>query len=134
MRPSILVASAVILAGCASAPASGSDETPVLAQTGDPNSLTAKEIASVQAITLYDAIAKLRANFLTNRGRVTINTAASALPVVYRDGSYYGTLDVLKTIPASEVELVRMYRPSEFQGRFGTNNAGGVIEVTSRRQ
>ncbi len=133
-RPIIALLIIAFGSGCASAHAEGSADAPVPAQTGNANTLTAEEIAKAHAITLYDAIAKLRANFLTNRGRMTINTEASALPAVYRDGSYFGTLETLKSIPAADVQLVRLYRPSEFQGRFGSDNAGGVIDVTSRKQ
>jgi hypothetical protein len=134
MRRVLLLVLATSLVGCGSSRSPEVEGAPTPAQPSDPNMLTAREIATVQAVSLYDAISKLRANFLTNRGRVTINTTGSSMPVVYRDGTFFGQLDALKSIQASEVEYVRMYRPSEFQGRFGSGNAGGVIEVISRKQ
>src|SRR3954471_8100428 len=104
----LLLLAAALACGCASAPPPTDDSAPASAGSGDQNTLTAQEIASSQSVTLYDAIQKLRANYLTNRGRVTINTTASPLPVVYRDGSYYGDLSTLRNIQASEVELARM--------------------------
>ena len=86
------------------------------------------------ATDAYNAILKLRADFLTNRGRITVsNDNSSPYPTVYVDGTRYGDVSVLRTIPASQVAQVRLYRSWEAETKYGHGNLGGVLEVTTRR-
>lgn len=93
--------------------------------------ITEAEIAQSQAVTAYDAVQKLRANFFSNRGRTTILGDTSPLPVVYLDGVEYGPMTSLKNIPAAHVATIRMYRAWE-AAKFGLGKTAGVIEVTTK--
>ena len=116
----------LLLAACASqAPR---DATP--APAGEV--ITQAEIEKSQAVTAYDAVQKLRANFFSNRGRTTILGDTSPLPVVYLDGVEYGPMTSLQNIPASHVASIRMYRAWEASTKFGMGKTAGVIEVTTR--
>jgi hypothetical protein len=76
----------------------------------------------------------LRANFLSYRGETSLNNRSSQpYPTVYVDGQPYGAIASLRTIPASQVATIRLYRSSEATTKFGTGNMGGVIAVTTRR-
>lgn len=103
-------------------------------ERGTPQLITEAEIEKSQAITAYDAIQKLRANFLSYRGETSLNTRNSQpYPTVYVDGQAYGPLGSLRNIPASQVSTIRLYRSWEATTTFGTGNMGGVIAVTTRR-
>lgn len=125
----LLAAALVVLlnVGCASArPADGGG--------GSSELITADEIASSHASNAYEAVAKLRHNFLSNRGKTSIlDTSAPSLPNVYLDGVPYGTMSSLYTIPAGDVLSIRLYRAWEATTRYGTGNPAGVIEVTTKR-
>jgi outer membrane cobalamin receptor len=100
--------------------------------TSAGNVITEAEIAHAQAVTAYDAVQKLRANFFSNRGRTTILGDASPLPVVFLDGMEYGPMSSLQNIPASQVSSIRLYRAWEVSTKFGMGKTGGVIEVTTK--
>lgn len=99
-------------------------------QSGDI--ITEAEIANSQSVTAYDAVQKLRANFLTNRGKTTILGDTSPLPVVFLDGIEYGPMSSLRNIPADHVASIRMYRAWEAGTKFGTGKTAGVIEVLTK--
>lgn len=98
--------------------------------------ITEAEIDKSGAQTAYDAVKKLRGNFLAVRGRTSLNASDPQeqipQPNVWLDGQYFGPVNALKSIPANQVGSIRMYRSWEVQARFGPNNLGGVIEVTTR--
>lgn len=96
------------------------------------NVITEAEIAQSQALSAYDAVQKLRANFFSNRGRTTILGDTSPLPVVYVDGIEYGPMTSLQNIPASQVASIRLYRAWEATTKFGMGKPAGVIEVITK--
>ena len=100
----------------------------------DASIITEEEIVASQAVTAYDAVKQLRANFLSYRGKTTLlrDSTSSSLPVVYLDEQEYGPILTLKSIPASHVVAIRLYRSWEATTKFGTGKVGGVIEVTTR--
>jgi outer membrane cobalamin receptor len=101
---------------------------------GESQLITEEEIERSQAPTAYDAIQRLRANFLTYRGETSLDRNKSQpYPTVYVDGQEYGSLSSLRNIPASQVATIRLYRSWEATTTFGTGNMGGVIAITTRR-
>lgn len=99
----------------------------------DANLITEDEIVASRADNAYDAIHKLRANFLSNRGKLTFYDEASSLPTVYVDDQRYGDFSLLRTIPAQIVATIRLYRSWDATTRYGTNNMAGVIAITTRQ-
>ena len=99
----------------------------------DSNLITEDEIVASHAASAYDAIHKLRANFLSNRGKVTFYDEASPMPTVYVDEQRYGDITILSTIPAAVIATIRLYRSWDATTRYGTNNMGGVIAITTRQ-
>lgn len=99
----------------------------------DRDVITEEEIAATSAITAYEVVQKLRGNFLSNRGKTTILGRSSALPMVYVDGVRYGELASLRSISATTVQSIRLYRAWDAQQRYGNDVTGGVIEVTTKK-
>ena len=96
--------------------------------------ITEEEVEASRAPTAYDVIQKLRANFLSYRGETSFDKRKSQpYPTVYVDGQEFGPLSSLRTIPASQVATIRLYRSWEATTKFGTGNMGGVIAVTTRQ-
>jgi hypothetical protein len=96
--------------------------------------ITEDEIVASRATTAYEAIQKLRANFLTYRGETSLNKSRSTpYPTVYLDGQEFGPISTLRTIPASHVATIRLYRAWEATTKYGARNMSGVIEVSTRQ-
>lgn len=102
-------------------------------ESGGDQVITEYDIAQIQAVSAYDAITKLHANFLSYRGETSLLGTSSPTPTVYLDGIRYGETQTLRNIPASEVAMIRLYRSWESAARFGSGNMGGVIEVKTKQ-
>ena len=96
--------------------------------------ITAEEIEASQVANAYDAIKKLRANFLNYRGRTSLQGTSSPDPFVYLDDQAYGPISALRSIPANQIETIRLYRVWEAQTKYGQGLMGGVIAVNTRHQ
>lgn len=96
--------------------------------------ITEDEIDASQATSAYEAIHKLRANFLSYRGETSFNPRTSSpYPTVYVDDQEFGPIASLHTIPASEIALIRLYRAGEATTKFGIGNMGGVIAIRTKQ-
>ena len=95
--------------------------------------ITEEEIASTNAINAYEAVQKLRGNFLSDRGKTTILGKSPSKPTVFVDGIQFGEIQSLRTISASVVQSIRLYRSYEAEQRYGNGVMGGVIEVTTKK-
>lgn len=120
------LAALVVLAAC-SATAGGR-------AGGTRNVITADEIASTTARDAYEVIERLRPRWLQSRGVASFRDAAPQLPVVYVDRIRIGGLEVLRTLNVTDIVELRFYSASDATTRYGTDHAGGVIEVYTRRQ
>jgi hypothetical protein len=124
-----LIAVAAIL-GCAGSGTSGTPGSAAVPRRG--NLLTGEEIVAAKADVgnAYDAIARLRGNWLSSRGAGSFNTEGVDFAVVFVDGQRYGELLSLRNIPAYHVAEVRYYNPAEAGGIFGIQGGtAGVIDV-----
>jgi hypothetical protein len=123
----ILIAVAAIL-GCAP-PTPTVDSAAASAVPRRANALTAEEIAAENANTgtAYDAIARLRPNWLVARG---VAVQGSEYAVVFVDGAQHGDLNSLRAIPAYHVAEARYYDITQAGARYGIRaGTGGVIDV-----
>jgi len=99
----------------------------------DNTLITEAMIDSAHAYNAYDAIRRLRPEFLISRGKMTFNpNVPPALPNVYVDGMYYGDASTLLAITAGAIESIRFFNSSEAQYRFGRGNMAGVIAVLTK--
>jgi hypothetical protein len=125
-----VVAVAAIL-GCA--PASNTSAIPGMHRNAKV--LTAEEIEAAHADvrTAYDAVARLRPNWLASHGAMSSDAGVNPFATVWLDGQLYGELSTLRDIPAFQVADIRYYDITEAGGKFGLRaGTGGAIEVRSR--
>ena len=96
--------------------------------------ITEDEIVASHASNAFEVIHKLRANFLTNRGQTGINrTSANTYPTVYLDDQEFGPISTLSSIPAAQIAMIRLYRVSEANAKYGTHSLTGVIAITTKQ-
>ena len=99
----------------------------------DSQLITRDEIDASGATNAFEVIRKLRANFLAYRGETSLDPAKSRpYPTVYLDGQEFGSIETLRTIPASQISSIRLLRSSELTTKYGAANTGGVIAITTR--
>ena len=111
------------LAGCASGGASSSANG---ARRGSSTRITQAELEPVMQLDIFDAIRRLRPNWLRSRG--------GQAPAVIIDGSpQMGGLDVLRSYQSADIEMLEYMSSSDATNRFGTGYQGGAILVTTRR-
>lgn len=119
---------AVAVIGCASTPSRPEGATPL--RKGSV--LSAEEMASAHADnnTIYDAIARLRPNWLAPRGTMSSGQSGSNYPQVFVDDQLVGDITSLRNINAYQVGDVRYYDVSQAGARFGLRaGTNGAIEV-----
>jgi hypothetical protein len=125
VRPLYLMALAVSI-GCATTTAgTGSRERTA-------NLLTAEEMASAHAdvLSAYDAVSRLRPNWLASHGAMTSNSSASEFATVFVDGQAVGDINALRNIQAFQVGDIRYYNITEAGAKFGVRaGTTGAIEV-----
>lgn len=130
--PILLLAACASVGGPPGATPAPSDAARPRASLRGP--ITAADIALVNASSAYDAIVKLRANFLGNRGiNSFMQPVRSTRPIVFVDGMEMGTLFELRSIPAADVLEIAFLSSSEATFRYGDGYMAGVINVTTKR-
>jgi hypothetical protein len=97
--------------------------------------LAAAEIrdANVEIGSAYDAIARLRPNWLTHVTETFGNPPTREFARVFVDGRLYGELESLRSFEASQIAGARYYSAAE-SGKFGLQGGlSGVIEITTKK-
>ena len=97
--------------------------------------LTARDIIDAKADngSLFDALSRLRPNWLVPHGTMSANREANPYATVFLDGQQYGYVEALRRIPAHHVQSARYYDITQAGARFGIKGGmGGVIEVLTR--
>lgn len=128
MRRRVTLGAAALL----SAVAAGCVRSVAAPPTAPPDTITADQIVRTEASNAYEAIQRLQPNFLSSRGPISLLDPTAGLPNVYLDDVLYGPISSLTTIPVADIGMIRIYHASEATFRFGTGNAGGVIDVFTK--
>ena len=133
-RHPLMLLAAALLVGCG--PSHVPDPT-ITTNTRKAGVLSAEEIenAHADATTAYDAIARLRPNWLAAHGVTSAQSGGltTEYAVVFVDGQRYGDVSSLRQIPAFHVGAIRYYDVTEAGAHFGIRaGAGGVIEVSMK--
>ena len=120
----------VLLVGCTSRAIPGKPMR-------DGTLITSAEIDSANVSTAYDAIHKLRPQFLISRGQLSLDpkvspNASPQLPRVYVDDQLYGDATTLRGILTGTIESIRYYSASAAQYKYGHDNAAGVIAIATK--
>jgi hypothetical protein len=92
--------------------------------------ITAEELQSATAANLYDAVRKLRPEWLERRRAASLRQEVEL--AVYHDNMRVGGPDALRSIEIGAVRDVRFLSASEAQGRFGVGHPIGAIVVRTR--
>jgi outer membrane cobalamin receptor len=96
--------------------------------------ITQEEIESSNASNVYDLIARIRADFLKDRGRVSIRTNTHERAVVFLNDQEYGILETMRNIPIGRISEIRYFSGPDAVNRFGAQYGGGVVMLVSRNQ
>jgi hypothetical protein len=126
-RKLIYLVGMMAVIGCASTPSNGS------APARRGNVLSAEEIANAHADinTAYDAVQRLRPNWLTMRSSAQ---SGSSFASVFVDEQFVGDITSLRNISAYQVGDLRYYDPSQAGARFGLRaSTNGAIEVVMKQ-
>jgi hypothetical protein len=95
--------------------------------------ITSADIARIRANSAYDAVVRLRAHFLGNRGvNSFMRPVQSTRPTVFVDGMEMGTIFELRTIPAGDVHEIRFLSGADAMIRYGDGYMAGIIQVTTK--
>jgi hypothetical protein len=126
MRSKLLLTAllAAALTACGSSPRQGGRT--------DRSIITAQEIAATRVSTAYEAVERLRPEFLRGRGPFSVSDPNAGLPVVYLDGVRYGEINLLRNISAMNVQTIEFISASDASTRWGTGHAGGVLAVRTK--
>ena len=126
LQTPLLLLALLVAIGCASNTASEST-------IPDGSVITSAEIDSAHLSTAYDAIHKLRPQYLIIRGRLSLDpTIPPALPRVYVDDQFYGDATTLRGLWTGSLESIRYLSSASAQYKYGHDNAAGVIAIVTK--
>jgi len=86
------------------------------------------EIGSARVANAYEAVTRLRPQFLRRR-----STTGDGQPVIYLDGVRQGGAEMLRSIPANVVYEIRYLTATAASAEFGRMHSAGAISVRSNR-
>jgi hypothetical protein len=111
-----------VLAACASAASSRSSGA-------KSTRLTQEELATTNSGNLYDAISKLRPEWLTSRGPTSATDPTPTTVHVFVNGTLLGDVDYLRQVQWTDVNGIRYWDAGQASARFGMGHPRGVIEL-----
>ena len=94
--------------------------------------LTREQLAATNSENVYDAIQKLRPDWLTSRGPTSVSNPAPSVASVYMNGTMLGKAEYLRQVRLLDVSEVRYWDAGQASARFGMGHPRGVIEITRR--
>ena len=121
-----LALTSLILAGCS---ATANQNTNA---RGDRNLITREELVATNSVNLYDAVEKLRPEWLTSRGPTSVSDPTPTMPSVYMNGQQLGKAEYLREVLVADVTEVRFWAAGQAAAKFGMGHPRGVIELTRR--
>ena len=98
------------------------------------NVITQEEIDASGAKNVYDVIARLRGNYLSDRGPVSIKANVHSRAVVFLTDQEYGIPETMRNSPPGRIAEIRYYSGTDAVTRYGAQYGGGVILLISRTQ
>jgi hypothetical protein len=119
----VLAALVAALSGCSATSGGGAGDRP------SSDVITAEEIAKTGARNAYEAVQRLRGQWLTSRGAASLRDPTPRLPVVFLDDVEYGELDRLRSISAAQILEIRFVDGQDAVTRYGMEYGAGIIHV-----
>ena len=140
LRIRSLLAILLLLPGCRPIPHNTAAQPTALSATLSPATsrrsadlILPSEIEGAQVPNAYEAISRLRPEFLKPRGLQTPETPNGRLPSVFVNDVEQREIDALRTVPAAAIVEIRYLSASAATPEFGRQHSGGVIAVRTRR-
>jgi hypothetical protein len=97
--------------------------------SGSGNLVTSEQLVATNSGSLYDALEKLRPEWLTSRGPTSISDATPTVASVYMNGTMLGKVDYLREVRVVDVSEVRYWPAGQAATKFGMGHPRGVIEL-----
>lgn len=97
------------------------------------NVITQEQLAGTNSENLYDAITKIRPDWLSSRGPTSVSDPSPTVVSVFQNGTMLGKADYLRQMLVLDVAEVHYWDPGQATARFGTGHPRGVIEVTRKQ-
>jgi hypothetical protein len=135
MRRRLAVDVVLLLSLAACAPATSTtarDPNSYQVLQHDASVLGEREIADAQVVNVYDAVTRLRPQFIKHRGPTSINLSGQSQMNVYLDDMRLGGLDIMRSTSVGGIRSIRYVNASEATFRWGVNNSGGAILLSTR--
>jgi hypothetical protein len=99
---------------------------------GSGASLTQQQLSTANAANLYEAIVRLRPNWLTSRGPTSVSNSTPTSVDVFVGNTFLGKADYLQQLRLGDVTEVKYWDPGSAAARFGMGHPRGVIEITMK--
>jgi len=93
------------------------------------NEISQDDLAQSSAIDVYAVIQELRPLWLRSRGQISLDDPTSGNVHAYLHGERLGEVSELRHIATRDVREIRFYTPAQAEMKFGSGNAGGVIDI-----
>ncbi len=125
---------ALVVSACASSQDTPFEEefvTPTEASRGGTRLIVRAQLEQLAGLSAWQAVETLNPRWLRSRS-VSVNYGPSYARVVV-DGTVRRVLADLYRMSTNNIETMRYLSASDATTKYGTGNAGGVIEVTLRR-
>ena len=124
-----------MLAGCGgatSAAGGGGPQTQGSPERQNRSVITQAQLAATNSENLYDAVAKLHSDWLSNRGPTSVSDATPTGVSVFMNGVLLGKAEALRDIRVLDVSEIRYWDAGQAAARFGMGHPRGVIEITRK--
>jgi hypothetical protein len=109
---------------------SGQQPVSGVARSSNSTLLTQEQLAATNAPNLYEAIRKLRPEWLSSRGATSVTDETPTVASVYMDGTNLGKVDALKEMRVLDITHARYWDTGQASARFGMGHPRGVIELS----
>ena len=127
----VFFALAVTLASAACSSTGATSDGPARARR-NPNLITRAELADVTQQNVFDAVRRLRPQWLRIRARGSVSIDQESTIPVYIDGFRRGSTRLLGRLRPSVVQEIRYLDPNDAVVRYGSSHRDVAIMVTLR--
>ena len=117
----------LILSGCAPSGQSSAGQS----GSQDRNLITKTDLEGMEELTAYEAIRRLKPNWLQYRGQAVLTGADRETLRVYVDRIFFGEAESLSTLTVRNIQEIRFLDPRQATLRFGTGHTVGAIVITT---
>lgn len=93
--------------------------------------LTRAEMSGVNAINAYEAVSRLRPQYLRRRGETSVMLRGSTQLHVYMDNMRLGGMEALHYVSVEALQSIRYMSAAEATMRWGVNHTGGALLLSS---